>query len=131
MTSLVTSVRRAQVIPPSPVINIVPWLPTAQPRFWLRKKTECSQASVPVCCFAQEPVCENAAELERSKSNQRDEQRLIARPNLCALNHKICSPTLILLSLKPATGENASKGEQGREAHNLLESLELVAGNKD
>ena len=42
-----------QVLPPSSVESNVPRLPAAQPRFWLTKKTECSQANEQLRCRVQ------------------------------------------------------------------------------
>src|ERR1044071_378400 len=60
--------RDSQCSPPSVVESSAPLPPTAHPRDSSTKKTECSQANVPVCCFRHGDSAEALMEKARVNS---------------------------------------------------------------
>src|ERR1700755_987927 len=67
--------RTSQRSPPSVVESSAPFPPTAQPFDSSTKKTECSHANVPVCCFRQAACAEGArkAKVKRQRAKVKTE----------------------------------------------------------
>src|SRR5215212_8790664 len=128
-----TGLRRcSQCSPPSEVASSAPFPPTAQPLDSSTKKTECSHANVPVCCFFHGVCAETLREKVNSTASVSER---VASPdgNVC-LGAATRSPTLAVLFrllMSEAAGEDAREAYDGERLQDLIDGLPLVAGDED
>src|SRR5919206_1905864 len=122
-------VRTSQRSPPSEVESSAPLPPTAHPRDSSTKKTECSQANVPVCCRRHAAAwAEGRRQKAKSKRQKvKTEDRAALVFNFLLLPFAFC----LLPFMLPAAGEDAREAEDGRELEDGLDLLPAVAGDED
>src|SRR4026207_1067618 len=124
-TSSVDELRCFQLSPPSSVCKRVPLLPTAQPRFWSRKKTECSHAIVLARCLAQVPDC---AEVEVEQKSSRSRQQEAGANIRSRLDHLLlsaasapdCGSCIVFFPLPYGNGTPKTRAKLSTEANPII-----------